>query len=164
MFYLQLARVPVRIAAGPDVLVVQKATRRQLAELAAGVVGPNMDKLTAGMDDVRRREFLLFYQTYGVDVGDIRRLVRTDEGATQLCRACLLAAEVRDAKTDKPRPAKTAAEVDALLDASGVGVRVSLAAVLADLDDSSLYQAPLPPDDEGKADPLARSGPPASPA
>jgi len=164
LFYLQTARAPVVITAGGDLLSVPRFTRGEFKEWAAEVAAQNAEAVTQGLDAVRRAEYLTFYTNYGLDVFDLRKLVRTDEGAWRVCRACLLKATVKDAKTGAERPAKTEAEVDTLLEANSIGARASLAWVLSDLEDTSLTTAPAQQQQQqaggDEADPSKRSGTP----
>src|SRR2546423_1800472 len=93
MFFLQTARAPIIVTIGKEQLSIPKFTRGDFKAWGAELLAKNAESATAGMDEARKREWIAFYSSFGIDVGDFRKLVRTEEGSRRVCRTCLLRAE-----------------------------------------------------------------------
>lgn len=171
MLFLQAAQAPVIVKLGEELLTIPKYTMEDIVEWGQGLADQRAEAATAEMDEVKRREFYTFYPPTPPPLEELKRLLRTPPGITDVVTKCLMRA--KRSKGGKALPAYGEEEVKELLRTNGVGRLGGLAWILADIDEGSIYEDPAikahldkekkeDEKEEGTKDPLPKRGSSAS--
>lgn len=163
MFFMQAAQAPVAVRIQDRVYYVPKMTMDELVAWGLDVVNERVQRITANMDDGRKREHLTFYPVVEPNLQEMSTLVRTVSGIKKVVTQCMSSADVQGFQVDKygkvdrsksvPRP--TEQEVAEWVVSSGVGRLTALAWELADLRDVA-QENPYP----DAVEPIKESGDP----
>jgi hypothetical protein len=174
VFFLQASRAPVVVVIGslkaPSHLRLS-IPRYEMDDLVAWgqkVHEELLAKETDGMDDLRRREYIKFYGKVSPTFEELKRLLRTPEGVEHVVTTSLAKATVtrvfppRDGKgkerTESAEPL-TPEQITEYYKVNGAGRLAGLAFVLADMNDSSIFEDPNPdPEEQDNKDPLPKRG------
>lgn len=155
MFFLQACEAPVEVQLGEMVLTVRKYTLKDAVAWGQQLHEQSLADQTKEMDEVKKREFMLYYRPVSPDLQALKAELRTPAGITQVLRTCLPKAKVTNAKGES-LPPLTLDQLQRAIDINGTGRLSGLAHVLADLNEQSITQ---PPEEKG-IDPLFCIGKP----
>lgn len=153
MFFLQISRAPITVQIGKKLKArVPRFTLDEVVAWGQEVYQQNLDQITKEMTDVKRREYLTFYQPVPPDIQGMKTYLRTPEGIRQVIRRCLAKADILDDQ-GAARSKLTSEQIEKLLKTNGTGRLAGLALILADLDEQSIQS-----DEPEDSDPLPESG------
>lgn len=160
MFLLQAAQAPVIAQFGDRILTIPKFTMNDVIAWGAAQSEKDTDRATKDMDEMKKREYLAYYPPIPPDLQDLKKRIRTPEGAMEVMKICLAKAKVTIGNS-APMAPLTAEEIEQIIAANGTGPITFLGWKLADLDETALKLAPVkkpvPPEDT-EADPLTSGG------
>lgn len=159
MYFLQAAQTPVTVKLGDRTLTIPKYELSEVMIWADEIEKSRTEELTAGLDDIKAREWKAYYPPIPPDMAEMKRMLRTIPAIQRVCRTCLLNATVTG-PNGQNLPKLMDADVEALFKSNGTGRLAGLAWVLADLTDDSLSSDPSVK--EGADDPLKGTGQPGS--
>lgn len=168
MLFLQATMSPVIVAIGDKLIRVPKMQIDHHIVKGAELAAAHVEEVTAGMDDIRKREYKTFYPTAKPDIPEMRRYVATPEGIRWVITTMLPQAEVfkrnEDNSAGQPLPALSPEEVYHLLAVNGTGRFGGIAREIADLADTSMIDPNPKPrlSQNGGEDPLKSSASPVS--
>lgn len=146
MYFLQITQAPITVKLGEETLTIPKYPMSEIITWGAEIQSDMEEKVTSGLSDIRRREYMTLYPILPPSLEEMKRMVRTPEGIRRVLTYCIPQAEVRtaDGKVGDKKPVEF---VENLLMINGAGRLGQLAWLLADLDDKSLTSNPISLDD-----------------
>lgn len=150
MFLIQIGQRPVIVQYGDEKLQLQKFTLNDIISWGTSILESRIERDTATMDPVQKREFLHFYPPIPPTMQEMKQLVRTPMGISHVVATCLGHAGL------------TPDQIRGFIKDAGTGRCAMIAWELSDLEENLGYKN-QPTKDEDSADPLTSTGKTGSP-
>lgn len=160
MHIIQLQMLPVELDIGDRIVKIPKMPFSAAIEWSAEISGQIIDKITEGMEEHQRREYLTFYPPMNADLRTLKMAIATPGGIDHVLRLQLPLSKVygrNGAALEGAAATLTEVEVDQILQA-GTGPLSALAREVADLEERQAVRVPAPKPGSGDADPLKNTG------